>query len=303
MTSKTDFSDTCAVASLSLSVIRLSGNDRAKFLHNFCTADINRLQADQCCEAFFLNHKGKTLSHGIVVCREVDLLIVSTAKSPSVLLEHLDRFLLSEDVQLQDVSQLWRGVFVFGGQCEQALQACDIQVPSVGGVASTGFQVVVRAELAGQGILILEAAAGDVDVAGKLLSNGAVDVSADHLDLLRIEKMTPWCDTEVTDRCLPQEFRRDSKAISFTKGCYLGQETVARLDALGHVNRYLSGFEILEGDVSVGDSFRKDEKKIGVVTSLAKDSEGRKFGLGFLRVEFTKPGDTVSCDGVKLQIK
>ena len=294
---------TCNVTTLALSIIRLAGGDRAKFLHNFCTADIKKMQPDQCCEAFFLNHKGKTLSHGIVISREVDLLIVSTAKSSQALFEHLDKFLLSDDVELTDVSELWRSVFVYGETSEDVLAACEVRVPAEGAVANTGFQVVVRCELAGEGVLILEAAQGDVHVAEALIANGATEVPVESMHDLRVEQKTPWCDSEITDACLTQEFRRDAKAVSYTKGCYLGQETVARLDALGHVNRFLVGFEIVSGEVSVGDVLRKDDKKIGVVTSLAQTADRKNMALGFLRVEFATPEETVECGDVTLLVR
>ena len=294
--------ESCGVAELPLSIIRVAGNDRAKFVHNFCTADIKKLETDSCCEAFFLNTKGKTICHGIVICREIDLLIVSTAKSPEVLIENLDRYLLSEDVQLSDVSKIWRSVFVCGPQSSVLLGEAEVRVPTESKVSNTGFQLTIQAELAGLGVLILEPVEGDVQVAQKLIAGGAVECSSESIHLLRVQKQTPWCDSEITDKCLPQEFRRDSKAISFTKGCYLGQETVARLDALGHVNRYVAGFELLDGEVAVGDEIRKDEKKIGVATSMAKTPDGKTIALGFLKVEFAKPGEEIECDGLKLQV-
>ena len=219
-----------------------------------------------------------------------------------MLIENLDRYLLSDDVQISDASTLWRSVFVYGTDVDSVLAASEIRIPAEGAIANTGFQMVLQAELAGQGVLIVEAAEGDVDTAGKLIENGAVDASVDSMHIARVVNQTPWCDSEVTDACLPQEFRRDAKAISFTKGCYLGQETVARLDALGHVNRHLAGFEIVDGDVAVGDVLRKNEKKVGLVTSLANTSDGKKIGLGFVRVELTTPGEEVQCEGVKLKI-
>ena len=303
MTNKNNFSETCAVTRLPLSVIRLAGEDRAKFLHNFCTADTKKLQPNECSEAFFLNPKGKTICHGIIVSREVDLLIITTAKSPATLIENLDKYLLSDDVQTSDASALWRSVFVYGSDCDKVLADAKIRVPADGTIANSGFQMVMQAELAGQGVLILEPAEGDGDVAASLIEKGAVDCPIENLHIARIMNQTPWCDSEITDTCLPQEFRRDAKAISFTKGCYLGQETVARLDALGHVNRYSIGFEIVDGEISIGDNLRKDEKKIGVVTSLVDGSDGKKIGMGFLRVEFAKSGEDVACEGVTLGVR
>jgi folate-binding protein YgfZ len=303
MTNEYSNCESTAVSNPELSVIRMTGEDRATFLHSFCTADIKKLQPGQCCEAFFLNHKGKTNCHGIVVCREIDLLIVSTAPHPNPLLEDLDKYLLSQDVQLSEVSKDWRSVFVFGPEHESALSKCGVDVPVEGAVSIVGFQVVLQAELAGQGVLLLEPAAGDVDMAKQLIDNGAKELSQTQMHWERIANNTPWCGSEVNDSCLVQEFRRDDKAVSFTKGCYLGQETVARLDALGHVNRYLFGFEVVDGAVAAGDELRKDGKKVGVVSSVADVDSRNAIGLGFVKVELAKPGDELQCENVTLKVR
>lgn len=295
--------DMTNIASIGLSIIRVAGEDRASFLHSFCTADIKQLATDQFCEAFFLNHKGKTVCHGLVIARELDILIVSTATQPSVLLANLDKYLLTADVQLSDHTHLWNKAFVFGPNVEQALEACQITMPKGTAVHNLGFRLVLCAELAGPGVLVLDPADADSSLVEELTSNGAVEISEEDFHRARIAKQTPWCDTEVNEDCLPQEFRRDDKAISFTKGCYLGQETVARLDALGHVNRYFVGFEVVDGAVAVGDDLRSDGKKVGRVTSLAEVPGGKTIGLGFLRVELTSPDNEVDCETAKILVR
>lgn len=283
--------------------MRIAGDDRVKFVHNYCTADIKKLPAGEYCEAFFLNHKGKTLCHGFVIAREMDLLVVSTTQSPDELLSGLERYLISSDVQLSNVTPLWKTSFVFGSGSEEAFGSCEIQVPNQNQVYNPGFRLVLPVELAGSGFLVLDPAEGDSQLAEMLIEKGATEVSEADLHRQRVVEQTPWCDLEITEQCLPQEFRRDAKAISFTKGCYLGQETVARLDALGHVNRYFVGFEVLEGTVAVGDTLKNDGKKVGLVTSMAEGADGNTIGLGFMRVEFTTPGNEVQLESAKLKIR
>ena len=292
----------CGMTVLPLSITRVAGEDRARFLHNFCTADIKKLESGDCCEAFFLNTKGKTICHAVIVARDIDMLIVSTARSSESLIENLDRYLLSDDVQLQDVSELWRSVFVRGAQAESAFESCKFSLPREGTASNTGFQIVLRAELAGEGILVLEAEDGDVTIAGSLADAGAINCSADWFHHVRIESVTAWCDSEITETCLPQEFRRDEKTISFTKGCYLGQETVARLDALGHVNRYLTGFEILDGSIETGADLVLEGKKVGRITSISELGDQNSIALGFVRVAHSKPGNVLKCEGVTVKV-
>ncbi|HEX3601657.1 MAG TPA: hypothetical protein VHU84_16005, partial [Lacipirellulaceae bacterium] len=86
------------------SSISVSGADRHSFLHNFCTNDIKRLAPGASCEAFFLNVKGKIVGHGIVSCREDELVVIGVPGQARALVAHLDRYLIREDVQLRDTS-------------------------------------------------------------------------------------------------------------------------------------------------------------------------------------------------------
>jgi folate-binding protein YgfZ len=104
-------------------------------------------------------------------------------------------------------------------------------------------------------------------------------------DIVRIEAGTPWFGRDVTDENLPQEVDRTPLAISFTKGCYLGQETVARLDAMGHVNRTLCGVRFPGPEVpSVGGEIRIDEKVVGRITSACWSPRlGTPLALAYMR--------------------
>ncbi len=112
-------------------------------------------------------------------------------------------------------------------------------------------------------------------VAGMLRAQGK-DLGLDELDpesfdVLRIEAGTPVFGREVTEKNLPQEIGRDVQAINFVKGCYLGQETVARLDALGHVNQVLKGLllSVQAAAPAPGSILEADGKRVGFVTSSA----------------------------------
>jgi len=274
----------CGVVELPVSVIRLAGEDRVRFLHNFCTADIKKMEDERSCEAFFLNTKGKTISHGVVVKRPIDLLIVSTAASPTDLMENLDRFLLSEDVQIEDVSELWRCIFVTGSNLEAVIGKCDFSMPAADQVLLDGFRVLFAAEMGGEGICILEPSAGDVESGTAIVAAGGKLCSAAAFETHRIRSGTPWVGHEITEANLPQEFNRDAKAISFTKGCYLGQETVARLDAMGHVNQRLAKFTWVSGEpMAVGDVIGKNSKRAASLTSVTTVG-GSQIGLGMVRV-------------------
>lgn len=231
-------------------------------------------------------------------------MVVSTAASAATLIENLDRYLLSEDVVIEDVSSLWRAVFIQGPNSADVLLTAEIAVPKQNEALTLGFQIVFPCEIAGPGILLLEPLAGDVDAFETLIESGASAGTVEALHTHRIEQVTPWADLEITDANLPQEFRRDETAISFDKGCYLGQETVARLDAMGHVNQFFVGFECLSGSVNVGDTFVREGKKVGRVTSLATHPDFENpIGLGFLRTALSKTEGPIEMDGSSISVR
>ncbi|MFO0909910.1 MAG: folate-binding protein YgfZ [Isosphaeraceae bacterium] len=117
------------------------------------------------------------------------------------------------------------------------------------------------------------------------------------MERLRIAAGIPIAGRDVTPENLPQEVGRDAQAISFVKGCYLGQETVARIDALGHVNRHLCGLRIASASQSITPGARIEAagKAVGHVTSVTESTAAGEFlALGYLRTSHSAPGSSVS---------
>jgi tRNA-modifying protein YgfZ len=121
-----------------------------------------------------------------------------------------------------------------------------------------------------------------------------------EFEALRIEAGTPVFGKDVTDKNLPQEFVRDDRAISFVKGCYLGQETVARIDALGHVNQVLKGLGFEPGSAcpAPGSALEAGGKRVGTITSAADSPRrGHPVALGMIRTSHAAPGTTLQVAG------
>lgn len=129
---------------------------------------------------------------------------------------------------------------------------------------------------------------------------GLVEVTPEAFEVLRIEGGFPLFGRDLTAENLPQEVARDAKAINFVKGCYLGQETVARIDALGHVNKLLRGLQ-LPGAVdppAPGSVIEGDGKSVGTITSAAySPGWGCVVALGYLRRSHAAAGTTVRVVG------
>lgn len=239
-------------------LIEVTGKDRATFLHNFCTNDIKKLPVGSGCEAFLTSVQGKTLGHAFIAAEAERLLIATGPGQAAMLLAHFDKYLISEDVTFCDLSATLCKLMAVGPAAREGLPSAVAQWFAWGGFASLPAQCafVARDLLP----LTLET----------LAAAGLPRCSLEAWEMLRIEQRFPKFGTDFGETNLPQELARDAHAISFTKGCYLGQETVARLDAMGHVNQVLAGVRFSpDATPSVGASLLAGEKIVGKLTSLA----------------------------------
>ena len=274
----------CGLVRLSdWTLLELTGADRCKFLHNFCTADINGLEENHATEAFVLNGKGKILGYTHVVSLPDRLLLVGAGSQATTLIEHLDRYIIRDDVKIRDMSNETNFLFLAG-------QASSDVIESVFGITLAFGRAkavddpkfdVVHGEIAGPGFLFL-AGNDAAEVETKLSSKSDSTCDANVLETIRLENQTPWFGREVDDSNLPQEIDRDEKAINFNKGCYLGQETVARIDALGRVNRLLR-YAKLSGEMpAIGQEIFADDLAVGNVLSAAKKPGTEDSVLGII---------------------
>lgn len=298
--------DEAAVFELSSSSqVELTGRDRAKFLHNFCTNEIRGLTPGQGCEAFLTNVQGKVLAYVNVYVTPDSLWLTGAPGIAPKIIAHLSRYQITEDVTFADRSGELGMLLVAG---PQALSVVAAVIPAAAGLAASPSIMVVEQPVAVQvrrhDFLLLPTVAvvaGRQDIAElrtKVIEAGARAAGQSAFDALRIEAGFPLYGVDVTDDNLAQEVSRTAQAISFTKGCYLGQEPIARIDALGHVNQQLRGLRLTGNEVPpVGSEIFAswgDGKKIGRVTSAALSyADGRAVVLAYVRRGFETPGATL----------
>ncbi len=231
-------------------VIEISGKDRASFLHNFCTADIKSMEAGDLVEAFVLNPKGKTIGFVLVLCQPTRVCMVLRQNQTHAIRHHLEKFVIVEDVQLATVEAT-----------EMVVQSWE---------ESQQDQHYFSVDITAGSCLFFPPAIGNY--AGGPLTDGKQVCSREVWNSIRIENGFPYGGEDVLEENLAQEFNRDKTAISFKKGCYLGQETVARLDALGHTNRSfakirVAGDSIVAPQTPILCSEKGQDKEVGRVTS------------------------------------
>ena len=273
-----------AFVRLDSTVIEITGGDRQAFLHNFCTNEIKGLDAAHACEAFVLNGKGKSIAHVHVLNTGDSLVLHGVAGIGPVLMEHLDRYIIREDVQLTDVSTLREVTFTPGK---------SLLDPNRVSMGSKSSKIEANVEIADFGNLVISEP--DVETDG-------TEVPIEALEMLRVEKRTPWFGRDIDDSNLPQELLRDDKAISFNKGCYLGQETVARIDAMGKVNRVLVAVS-MDAELPVGSELVVGDKAMGRLTSAAwSPPKNGWLGMAIVRRPNEVTGSVLKSDDVSVTV-
>lgn len=280
--------------------IEICGADRAGFLHNMCTNEIKQLQSGEGCEAFLTNVQGKILGHVLIFCGPTSLTIETVRGQAEGILSQLDRYIIREDVQLHDRSHQWGELLVAGREAADCLSKIISMTIPTRNLAHISVQIegipalLCRVEVAGSDSFLISCLAADRQVVQRVLQQQGARVCDDQVvEMVRIEAGWPWYGVDISDNNLPQEVDRNQRAISFTKGCYLGQETVARIDALGHVNRTLRGV-LFSGSAEVptaGMELTHGDRAMGTVTSTAFSPRlGAPLAWACVRRESHEPG-------------
>lgn len=282
--------------------LRVSGKDRAAFLHGLLTNDIARLTPGAGVHAALLSPKGKMRADLVVLARE-DAFFVDAEPLLQPALEPLLRgFLFFQEVVFEDLSTV-RGVLHVTG---------DAPFLSLGmSPLPTTAHASVAANLAGHDVLLVREARTarfGIDVRASrealptlkdaLLAAGAREAPLETLEDLRIEAGIPRWGADLDENVLPNEAWFERDAISYNKGCYIGQETVARIRTYGHVNRHLVRLLVTPGEppVRAGDELSLGGEKVGKVTSAAVVN-GAEIALGYVKREHEETGTELLVAG------
>lgn len=294
--------------------IEVTGRDRVKFLHSFCTNDIKKLQPGQGCEAFVTNVNGKVLGHIFVFAERDSLWLNSVGGAASAaLLPHFDKYVITEDVRFTDRSAEFAEFLLAGSSTTELLERLELSVGSLPryGHLTHGSDVLPLRSLrrvdwldSPTWLLSIPVAQRD-EVQGTLTQAGVREADNGEAHALRVAAGFPIYGIDITEDNLAQEVGRTELAISFTKGCYLGQEPIARIDAMGHVNRQLCRLELSSGPLPdsgtpVLDKPAPDGKPIGTITSSTwkwLEDDDKPLALTYLRSGFAKSGTAVLVDG------
>ena len=288
--------------------VAVAGQDRATYLQGLLTNDIQALAEGSGCYAAWLTPQGRMLTDMHVLQSAGMILLDVPAEQADSILARLDQFLFSEDVRIESLAEAMTGVWLHG---PRAAAVVEQVVHGVNGLAdwnnyrhSTGTfgadpVSVARIDQIGvPGYCVFLARATEPRFIASAVSAGARVVSSDALQAARIAAGYPVFGVDMTAETIPLEAGIEDRAISFTKGCFVGQEVVIRVmhRGGGRVAKRLVGLKAGNA-VTAGAKVLSGDREIGFVTSAATSPTLGPIALGYVHRDFTAAGTGVQVDG------
>jgi folate-binding protein YgfZ len=280
--------------------LALTGREAKAFLHGQVTQDVESLEPGTGAYAAFLSHKGKMQGDLRILDTGEELLLDTERSALQGLFNMIRRFKLGMDVELH----------------KRTLETVLLSLVGPAARAVAGAEALpeaehanARAELGGRSVLLavtdagidVFAAADDVGaVRAALVAAGAAPVSEEAAEVVRVERGRPRWGRELDDTVIPQEAGLNERAVSFTKGCYVGQETVARLHYRGKPNRHLRGLR-LAAPVAPGTPLLLGERQVGTLGSSVVSPVLGPIALAIVRRE-AEPGAVLDAGGVAAEV-
>jgi tRNA-modifying protein YgfZ len=285
--------------------IAVAGGERASYLQGLLTNDIQGLVAGSGCYSAWLTPHGRMLTD-MHVLESGDLMLLDLpADQAGPALERLDQFLFGEDVQLALLDDGLTGVWLHGPAADAMLMKVFSGLDGISAWPSyrsvkTSLQgepvVVARIDQLGvPGFVVYLSPTLAPPLEAALREAGAAPVGQEAIEVLRIEARYPLFGVDMTDDTIPLEAGIEARAISFSKGCYVGQEVIIRVLHRGHgrVARRLVGLQVEGAPPAAGDRVFAADREIGFVTSAAESPRLGAIALGYLHRDFVDPGTTV----------
>lgn len=291
-------------------LVRVTGGDHAAWLERLVSNPVAGVPRERVVLATLMDGKGKLLADVRVhTVGENGVLLEIPAADGERVRKRLDMYVINDDVVLAPLEDA-RFVSLLGPRACEAARALDLPVPDPGAaVATEALALAVRSRLGGVDgvdLVPVDARARDALVA-RLREGGIVEAGVDALDVVRVRHGVPWFERDMKDGVIPLEARLDDH-VSITKGCYPGQEVVARITNLGQVARRLvtlagDGGGLPAAGAELLGTGEHEGKTAGVLTSAVVDpSDGRVRGLGYARRAFWTPGTRLRAGEVALTV-
>jgi folate-binding protein YgfZ len=295
--------------------LRLTGTDRRSYLQGLLTNDIEALAAGQGCYACLLTAQGRMIADMYVIELGDAVLMDLEGDATAKVFAHLEQFIFAEDVQVEDVSAALAQIGVFGPAAtavlSRVLGPLDALRPLENRSTSwkdRSLTMVGRDDVGVGGVdLVIDRGAAS-DLVTAIREAGAIEVSEAVVETCRIEAGHPVFHKDMTEDTIPLEAGIEDRAISVTKGCYVGQEIIIRVlhRGGGRVARRLVGLTLPSDAVvpTPGDPIRARDREIGRVTSATwSPSLLHPIALGYVHRDFTTPGTRVTLPNGEAEVR
>jgi aminomethyltransferase len=292
----------CGAHRLDRALISLTGRDRVRWLNGMVSNNVRDLSVGHGVYAFVLNAQGQIQGDLYIFNRGESLLLEIERAQVETLLPLLRRYIIMDKIEVEDLSDKLAIIGLAGPKCGESLGAL--------GLNSTDLAPLQFAQKQWNGIEITLVRGDNSCVPDyelwvakehaeslwdALLATGAQEINDDALEIFRILCGIPKIGIDIRERTLPQETGQE-RALSFTKGCYIGQEIVERIRARGSVHRTFVGFEVEGPAPSAGTKIQFEGKDVGEITSVASAPLGQKrLALGYLRKDAMLPDRTFAA--------
>lgn len=265
----------------------VTGPDRESFVQGMVTNDVKALAVGKTCYAALLTPKGAMVGDVRVLKRAEDLVLDTGAGFGEKVKAFLNQYLISEDAEIHDAPQ-WKWLGLWGPAAERELSALPSEwvLASAPSLFAQGLDVLVPAERAPR----------VPEMLGQLPR-----LSAETAEVIRVENGVPKYGVDMVETTIPLEAKLE-RAIAYNKGCYIGQEVIARATYRGHMNRKLTGLLLGEAAPAAGAELFKGDKKVGWVTSVvASVRHAQNFALGYVHRDSLAAGTELRlADGAKV---
>ncbi len=277
--------------------LRVSGADRLRFLNGMISNEVESLAPGRFCYATLLDRKGRILSDLFALVTEDAVLLDCAEGTAAHVREVLEKHVVADDVEVEDRSAEWGQLAFEGPGARAALAALGAPTPDAGTFALAARDGAEFAWLAGgrvtaEGVRVLGPGSG---LAALAAASGLPELSDADFEVLRVASFVPLYGRDMTERSFPAEARLGD-AISLTKGCYIGQEIVARIESRGAVNR-LRVLLRCEVPMQPGAEIRSGDSAIGSVTSAVVSPLDGPLAMGYVRADHAAPGTEVAVGG------
>jgi folate-binding protein YgfZ len=279
--------------------IRVTGEDRARLLHAMTTNHVQQLKPGEGLYAFFLNAQGRILADAYVLCFDDHLLLDTEPETRSVIYQHLDHYIIADDVTLEDVTEQTFSLGIEGPTALDTARAAALPAPDRrwSHICWGDFCVAAISSTGAHGARVYGPRGRREELVQSLEAAGAIAASPEDAEVVRLRHFMPRYGPDIAETTLPQETQQ-MQALHFQKGCYLGQEIVERIRSRGHVNKQLMGFRLEGHEVPApGTRLFAGGKEAGEVTSAGLSPEGGVFGLAYVRVPYNKSGTMTGIEG------